>query len=328
MSSYNIPKQINGVVSTTFNTDDYATVPDINTANFVGIVGTQTVAGLKTMQNLTTFQSGMTNNGNTIIGDATTDTCVVNASSTFIGSVDMRNALTSYIPAKYVSGLSSYPTSYSIGGANFIGSNNTYLGYNTAGTTITANNCTFLGPNTGVNVSGYSNSTCIGNLAQITSSNQIVLGAPSTFCTIPNLVGSGNRAIFADLNGILTISSSDARLKDEITYLDSSESLDKVIQLKPSSWMWKKNGLKDYGLIAQDLMQVLPDLVFETPSHDEVDPINYLGINYHLLTPYLISSIQQLNKKNNGSKYDYDFTSYCNLWIIGSCDRIRGEIRI
>ena len=48
---------------------------------------------------------------------------------------------------------------------------------------------------------------------------------------------------------------------------------------------------KHYGLIAQELQELYPNLVYE------VDDRGYLGINYTEIIPMLIQSVQELNKE-------------------------------
>ncbi|MEK6479040.1 tail fiber domain-containing protein [Catalinimonas sp. 4WD22] len=80
--------------------------------------------------------------------------------------------------------------------------------------------------------------------------------------------------------------SSDRRLKKDIQPLNNT--LQGVLKLKPSQYNWKdphKGGIS-YGLIAQELVEVYPDLVRERSD-------GYLGIDYYELIPLLIKAIQE-----------------------------------
>ncbi|MDI6721880.1 MAG: tail fiber domain-containing protein, partial [Candidatus Aenigmarchaeota archaeon] len=89
-------------------------------------------------------------------------------------------------------------------------------------------------------------------------------------------------------------SGSDVRWKQNITQL--SGSLDKVMQLKPVSFLWKNatnmrfpNGTQ-IGFIAQDVEKIIPEVV-------ATDNNGYKGISYERITPVLTGAIQELNNK-------------------------------
>ena len=88
-----------------------------------------------------------------------------------------------------------------------------------------------------------------------------------------------------------TNSSSDARLKDNITSVKNA--LDTIMSLKPSEWVWNEkhflNGEKGAGLIAQDVEKVLPFAVSKNGD--------YLALNYNVFHAYEIATIQYLVKR-------------------------------
>jgi len=113
------------------------------------------------------------------------------------------------------------------------------------------------------------------------------------------------------------ITTSDARMKTNIASMSSKQSIDKLKELNPVTYnlMQKENvstkrmavadtasvqKLYDeksqffqkpkYGLLAQDVQKVYPDLVYE-------DQEGNLGIDYTGLIPVLISAIQEQQKK-------------------------------
>jgi len=104
--------------------------------------------------------------------------------------------------------------------------------------------------------------------------------------------GVGSGAYATDLNltseGILTTSASDERLKKNIQSLDASSTLDKLLQLNPTSFDWKSNGAHDIGLIAQEVELVFPELVFTNKTD------GFKGVNYSRLPALLISAVQEL----------------------------------
>ena len=92
------------------------------------------------------------------------------------------------------------------------------------------------------------------------------------------------------ITGILTAtdvdSTSDVRLKTNIQVVDGA--LDKVNQLRGVSFDWKESGESSYGVIAQELESVLPELV----HGDDPKRVNYNGI-----IGVLIESIKELSAK-------------------------------
>lgn len=104
-----------------------------------------------------------------------------------------------------------------------------------------------------------------------------------------------------------TYQGSDARLKENVQPL--SGSLQKLTALRPVKFDWKqnsdpeRNGIKhDVGLIAQEVLPVLPDVVKEVsgtnPLPDSDPSLNsqlgsFYTIEYTKLIPHLISAIQE-----------------------------------
>ncbi len=90
---------------------------------------------------------------------------------------------------------------------------------------------------------------------------------------------------------------SDKTLKENIDPIVDAMSI--VEQLNPVSFNWKDNGIKAYGIIAQEIEEVLPNLV-ET-KRDGIKSVSYLQ-----LIPILIQAIkeqqQEINKLKKGKK--------------------------
>jgi hypothetical protein len=88
--------------------------------------------------------------------------------------------------------------------------------------------------------------------------------------------------------------SSDARLKDHIVPLDSGLAL--VAKLRPVRFNWKAAPAlgTQLGLIAQEVQQVVPEVV--TVAHDAS---RTMGVNYPGLVPVLIDAVQELKADND-----------------------------
>jgi len=104
--------------------------------------------------------------------------------------------------------------------------------------------------------------------------NSITLGA----------LGSRWSAVYAG-NGV--IQTSDRRQKKDITNLDLG--LKEVLRLQPVRYSWKSDSTSSpkVGLIAQDVRNVVPEVVVGNESKES------LGINYAELVPVLINAIKE-----------------------------------
>ena len=87
-----------------------------------------------------------------------------------------------------------------------------------------------------------------------------------------------------------TTISSDAKLKESIQVVPNA--LDKLEQLNGVTFNWIRSGEKSAGVIAQDVLKVLPEAVKEVKGLKDND--THLTVNYHALTSILIESIKEL----------------------------------
>ena len=110
----------------------------------------------------------------------------------------------------------------------------------------------------------------------------------NTLSVSGSIESSGNITAFA---------SSDERLKENIVQIPNS--LDKIKQIKGVLFNWKEGygkvhpygENKDVGVIAQEVQQILPEIVKEN-VHNQ-----FLGVRYEKLTPLLLEAIKELSKK-------------------------------
>ena len=133
------------------------------------------------------------------------------------------------------------------------------------------------------------------NVITTATAGSIPSGYSSKELTLTNgYATSGN---IYTLGEVTAYSASDVRLKENINSIVSA--LPTIDRLNPVTYNWNStakelNNTKtdnlEYGLIAQELEQVLPELVHPLYS-------NYKAIDYIKLIPLLIKGIQELNKK-------------------------------
>ena len=174
------------------------------------------------------------------------------------------------------------------GSSNTSGQLNTFIGTYAGANNTTGNSNTYIGQAAGYLSMGSGN-VFIGNGAGYNE-------AGSNLLYIAN--GVGSPLIWGDfddklvkINGNL-IMASDERLKKNITPLHAS--LEKVTRLRGVSYEWKDTaqkkkgfgGAKDIGLIAQEVEQVLPELV-------HTDAKGYKAVAYDKLAPVLIEALKE-----------------------------------
>ena len=85
--------------------------------------------------------------------------------------------------------------------------------------------------------------------------------------------------------------SSDQRLKENITDADDAGSKVDAIQVRQFDWKADESH-QDYGMIAQELVTVAPEAV-----HQPEDPEDMMGVDYSKLVPMLIKEIQSLRNR-------------------------------
>lgn len=107
---------------------------------------------------------------------------------------------------------------------------------------------------------------------------------------IGNLAGSGVRTVTVDAQGTLSVSASDARLKENIQPMFYG--MIELKQLRPVQYEWKdkeRYGSKpEYGLIAQEVARIMPDMVTQNPV------TGMMELDYVRMVPLLIKGFQEL----------------------------------
>jgi len=158
--------------------------------------------------------------------------------------------------------------------------------------------------NGGVVVGNYANGTWTdlanGNLVV---EGQVRVGTTAAIDSEPLQVYQNDTgtwlATFANTNATCHISSSaavtcssDARLKDNINPFNKG--LNEVMQLNPVTFTWKNDPTKlTYtGFLAQDVQQVMPELV-------ESNEDGYFTLDKTNMIPYLVNSIKELKAQND-----------------------------
>jgi len=141
---------------------------------------------------------------------------------------------------------------------------------------------------------GGTNNTVGHNNVHIIGSNITSTVADVTY--VNDLIIDGLTStdpLATDANGKIVAGASDERLKTNIEDLELA--LEKVLNLRGVSYEWTEesnmgSGVKKYGLIAQEVKEIIPDMVRERVKTDGM-----LTLDYKEIIPFLIESIKKLN---------------------------------
>lgn len=181
---------------------------------------------------------------------------------------------------------------------NTSGSFNTAVGYNALNSDTTGSSNTALGERAGSNQTTGSNNIYIGTNATGTAGESTTIrigsfGFTSTgrcfIAGIHGVSGAGN-LVQVDANGQLTDSTaSSIRYKEEVE--DMGNLTEDLVKLRPVKFKYKpeinSSGETQYGLIAEEVAEVYPDLVGYKDNQPE-------SVKYHLLSIFLLNEVKKL----------------------------------
>jgi hypothetical protein len=183
------------------------------------------------------------------------------------------------------------------GSANVSGNNNTAVGFSAGGMSPIGNNDSVYINSPG-SVDDLSGTIQIGTQGGETGGT-IQIGSTQAGGTFIAGIAGGtvtDLAVYVDAaTGRLGITASSERFKEQIT--DMGDSSSKLFELRPVNFFYKPeydNGshLLQYGLIAEDVAKVYPELV----AYDKNCQV--LSIKYQLLAPMLLNELQKQAAEN------------------------------
>jgi ATP-dependent protease HslVU (ClpYQ) ATPase subunit len=78
--------------------------------------------------------------------------------------------------------------------------------------------------------------------------------------------------------------------------------LDRILELRPTEFVWKENEKRDIGFIAQEVEEIIPEIVetsegFLDTHIDDDNQNDIKTVSYPKLVPYLVDTIQVLTKR-------------------------------
>jgi hypothetical protein len=178
---------------------------------------------------------------------------------------------------------------------NSTGQHNTAVGDSALQTTTAGSANIALGYSAGINITN-SNNIDIGNDGVAADSGVIRIGGSSqTTFYAAGIYGvttalTGAVEVFVDSAGQLGTKSSSIRFKEDVH--DMADASDGLLQLRPVTYRYKQpyaDGSQpvDYGLIAEEVAQVYPDLVARN-ANGQIETVQYSK-----LTPMLLNEVQK-----------------------------------
>ena len=103
--------------------------------------------------------------------------------------------------------------------------------------------------------------------------------------------GSEKGSITTDGTNTTYATSSDYRLKENI--VDAPSASDDIDAIQVRSFDWKANGSHQvYGMIAQELLPILPNSVAQGEKEEDM-----MGVDYSKLVPMMLKEIQSLRAR-------------------------------
>jgi endosialidase-like protein len=181
---------------------------------------------------------------------------------------------------------------------NIDGNFNVAIGWDALSTIASGDDNIAIGVQAAVNLTSGSDNIHIGNPGLATESNTIRIGTGGTHNLffvagvrdVTTAFANAVPVVIAS-NGQLGTASSSATLKKDIADVDEEEG-DALLRLRPVSFEYCNDtvGIRQYGLIAEEVATVLPELVQYSEAGDPQI------VNYHFLPPLLVKELQKQQK--------------------------------
>jgi hypothetical protein len=263
------------------------TTGDENTATGALALSNNTMGGNNTATGVGTLQNNIDGTGNTATGRYALKNNITGGSNTATGA----NALLDTI------GAGNTGMGVNVLLSNTSGADNTAIGGSALSSNTMGSGNIAVGTSAGFSTTG-DNNIDIGNAGVGGESATIRIGSASqTRAFLAGVRGvttgaANGLAVLIDSNGQLGTISSSASVKRQIA--DVGEASSQLLKLRPVSFFYRNDteGIRQYGLIAEEVAAVMPDLV-EFSAAGKADTVRY-----HFLTPLLLNELQKQHRRN------------------------------
>jgi hypothetical protein len=199
--------------------------------------------------------------------------------------------------ANNTSGAANTASGFSALVANTTGGGNTAIGRGALGNNTTGIYNTAVGIGAGENLTTGSYNIDIGNNGFAGESGTIRIGsvAQTRFFVAavrgisPDL--ANGITVLIDANGQLGTTNSSASVKRDIAGMGEQSSA--LMKLRPVSFFYRSDtvGFRQYGLIAEEVAEVMPELVQFSPEGEAET------VRYHFLAPLLLDQVQKQHRQ-------------------------------
>ena len=232
-----------------------------------------------------------------------TDNNAMGFHSLYLNTEGYRNsAVGSFALAANTTGNLNNATGYGALAANTSGSNNNAQGYLALASNTTGSFNTAIGEYAGYFITTGNHNIDIGNLGAASDNGVIRIGGSATAAYISGISNSTvtGAAVYVTSSGQLGVLASSERYKTAIAPMGFTT--DKLQRLRPVTFHLKNDpkGDMQYGLIAEEVAQVYPELVIRNAA-GRID-----GVRYDELAPMLLNEVQKQAAEIRGLKRQQD----------------------
>ena len=284
------------------------TTGSFNTATGAAALSSNTTGANNTATGLNALYFNSTGSDNTGTGvnallDNTTgtDNTATGFFALYSNTTADYNTASGYSALYSNNGNSNTASGYEVLYSNTSGTQNTASGVHALAANTTGSNNIAEGYHAGYNLTTGSNNIDIGSPGVAAESGIIRIGTITGTTSTQKAAyvagiygvktGTAGTAVFIDSSGQLGTVSSSIRYKEDVQPIASAS--ERLLQLRPVRFRYKKadaSGEKpiQYGLIAEEVAEVYPELVVRDATTGRID-----GVRYDELAPMLLNEMQQ-----------------------------------
>jgi trimeric autotransporter adhesin len=293
------------------------TIGSFNTADGFQALSANTTGSFNTANGAAALQNNTAGSSNTAAGTQALNKNLTGSNNTadgfealFFNTTGFENAATGWRTLfRNTTGFHNTADGFQALSSNTTGNHNTADGdiallHNTTGNFNTAagahtlvNNTTgsfniAVGINSGNNLTTGNNNIDIGNGGVVGESATTRIGTTGTqartFIAGVSGVAVAGSTVVINTSGQLGVAVSSERFKSEIKRMDKAS--EAILRLRPVTFRYKKNldpnGVPQFGLVAEDVARVNPDLVVRDAKGD-IYTVRYEAVNAMLLNEFL-----------------------------------------